>query len=122
MPRPTQNTRLKTHITSIVLEKAVRLRELKIKLKSLAEEQRIIRFEEKKCWAPDERDRLHNHRIHDVRPEIRSAHIAYGLLRGKKLDEIETRPKKKPYREPDWQRIDSLTRKFGFRSLKSIAA
>ena len=129
-----------------------KLRQLKVKIKSLAEEQRIIRHEEGKAlksdmwlwrqhkgtapYSPDYwtlRDGnlgygecttnhdLRDHRIIHVRPEIRSANIAYGLLRGRTLEQIETpRSEKslarKPYREPDWKRIEALLKKYGSQS------
>jgi len=115
----------------------MQLRQLKVKIKSLAAEQRIIRHEEHKAKQSDlwhsrrdnrqdngspficrEQGALWQHRIYHVRPEIRSAHIAYGLLRGKKLEQIES-PRtdksllRKPYRAPDWKRIKSLLTKYG---------
>lgn len=61
---------------------------LRIKLKSLAEESRIIRKEEKRTFGPL-RNELHNHRINVVRRAARETHIAYGLIRGLTLEQIE---------------------------------
>lgn len=63
---------------------------LRVKLKSLAAESKIIRKEELRTWGPI-REELYKHRTHDVRLEARATHIAYGLLRGKTRDEIEPR-------------------------------
>jgi hypothetical protein len=83
---------------------------LKIKIKSLAEEARIIRFEEKKWPGPsDERYVLHDHRIKIVREEARSAQLAYGFLRGKPYRQIENSCKS----APDWKRVHQLIKKYG---------
>lgn len=51
---------------------------LKIKIKSLSDEARAIRFEEKRWPGPSaERQGLYLHRINDVRSEARSAQLAY---------------------------------------------
>ena len=65
-----------------------------MKIKSLAEEARIIRREESRykgpIWGPTEtRNSLHNHRTYDVRNEARASLLAYGFLRGKTLTQIE---------------------------------
>ncbi len=79
---------------------------LKIKLKSLAEEARIIRREERRSpW----RDELHHHRIHIVRRAARETHIAYGLIRGRRLDQIE-REGSRPY---DQKAVDAMLKKYG---------
>lgn len=108
-----------------------RLRQLKIKIKSLAAEQRIIRREGfsmrthnrsckahgkdfKKEWG----ETMDFHSRHAVAPEIRAALIAYSLLRGVGLLEMEpVRNQKslaaKPYRAPNWKRVEALLRKYG---------
>jgi len=63
---------------------------LKVKIKSLAEESRIIRNEERKS-SIDLAGALHQHRTQDVRNETRAALLAYGYLRGRELKTIETR-------------------------------
>jgi len=121
----------------------MRIRELKVKIKSLAEEQKIIRREEFKArrsdiwhwrqhrgdadycprWGDkiegtnstthslcDAERSLRQHRVHDVRPEIRSAHIAYGLMRGLNYDSIE---KPKEGNEPNWKRVSKIVKSFG---------
>lgn len=85
--------------------------ELKIKLKSLAAEQRIIRKEELKLkgkWA-FKAERLIAHRKFHVRPIIRATHIAYGLIRGLELHQIE----QKSYSEPNWNAISLMVKKYG---------
>jgi hypothetical protein len=58
---------------------------LRVKLKSLAEEARIIRQEERKANKYRDyvlQDRLHYHRVEDVRSEARATLLAYQYLRG----------------------------------------
>jgi hypothetical protein len=80
---------------------------LRVKLKSLAAEARIIRFEERRTkdqwrWlakhqvnpqaAPslhDEFDALHRHRTYDVRTEMRATLLAYAMLRQRPYAKIE---------------------------------
>lgn len=83
---------------------------LKIKVKSLAEEAKIIRAEERK-WPgeSDERVGLHNHRVLDVRRESRAACLAYGFLRGRTYKRMEA----KCYEQPDWKRVSQLAIKYG---------
>lgn len=84
---------------------------LKIKIKSLAAEARIIRQEEKKWPGPSElRHSLHFHRIYDVRKESRAALLAYGFLRGRAYRQVE------PHGElPGWikARAVELAAKYG---------
>jgi hypothetical protein len=83
---------------------------LKIKIKSLAEEARIIRFEEKKWPGPsDERSGLWCHRTGPVREEARSAQLAYGFLKGMPYKRIENSCKS----APDWKRTHQLIKKYG---------
>lgn len=64
---------------------------LKIKIKSLAEEARIIRHEEKKWAGPSEtRMGLHHHRTHHVRMETRAALLAYAFIRGRRYSQVES--------------------------------
>ncbi len=101
------------------------LRTLKIKIKVLAEEARIIRHEERrimrgarwcKCREIDtqantisdsrreflvEHCDIHQHRVVDVRQEARAALLAYAFLRGRTLTSTE-RP---IHCRPSWQRV-----------------
>lgn len=87
---------------------------LKIKIKSLSQEVRIIKAAEQKLrgphWGPSyQRSSLRQHRIHDIRPEIRDSHIAYGYLRGRKLEQIESASTS----EPNWENAKRMVKKYG---------
>lgn len=78
--------------TNQTLTKNPALTYLRVKIKSLAAEARIIRAEERKAKASGNRallDGLHSHRIFDVRSAARRTYIAYGYLRGRRYDQIE---------------------------------
>lgn len=81
---------------------------LRVKVKSLAEEARIIRREEQKShgWI---RDQLYLHRINEVRRAARDAHIAYGLIKGRTIEQME--PGRKS--EPNWEAINKMLKKYG---------
>ena len=86
--------------------------ELKIKLKSLAEEARIIRREELK--AKDHGDystlnTLHHHRIHVVRPAARDTHLAYAYLNGHMYRDVE----RVCYRQPNFAEVLRMVKKYG---------
>lgn len=83
---------------------------LKIKLKSLAAESRIIRKEELKNkgkWSYQAHD-LHYHRVHYLRPITRATYIAYGLLRGMEYLQIEPTSKS----QPDWNKVKAMINKY----------
>lgn len=106
---------------------------LKVKIKSLAAEARFIRREErrqgrsyrflKKRDAEDRtndpsigqlsswafRHRLHHLRVVDVRQEARSAQLAYGFLRGRPLDKMES---EKTNEAPQWDSVFRLVDKY----------
>lgn len=69
---------------------------LKVKIKSLAAEARIIRLEEARAVGTL-REELHNHRVLDVRSECRATHIAYAFIRGKRFDQVEQLPREIPH-------------------------
>jgi len=79
---------------------------LKVKVKSLAEETKIIVFEENKIrryleTVSDERSErtfrgLYAHRKGVVAPEQRATFIAYAFLKGRKISDIEVFPEKIP--------------------------
>lgn len=81
---------------------------LRVKLKSLAEEARIIRREERRTHGRL-RDELHLHRIGVVREAARNTHIAYGLIKGRTLEQIEGNAKS----APDWDAIGKMLKKYG---------
>jgi hypothetical protein len=83
---------------------------LKVKIKSLADESRTIRLEEKRAGKDDTlRNKLHNHRVGDVRREQRLSLLAYGFIRDRPYRSMEAKTK----REPDWTRVMKLVNKFG---------
>lgn len=90
---------------------------LKIKIKSLAAEARLIKAEERK-WPGTSTVRagLQNHRIKDVRGEARSALVAYGFLRGRSYKRIERTTKT----EPDWERVEALVAKYGLEGRQKV--
>jgi hypothetical protein len=87
-----------------------RMEMLRVKIKSLAEEARIIRSEEQRVRRGTLRDELRTHRVTVVRSESRSAHIAYGLIRGRTVERMESPNTRTP---PDWKRIKGLVLKYG---------
>jgi hypothetical protein len=92
--------------------------ELKIKIKSLAAEARIIRDEELKLkrhrkWGSEDLlgkyVSLHSHRTVAVRKSCRSTHLAYGFLRGRSYKRIEATC----YTKPDWAAIEKMILRYG---------
>lgn len=81
---------------------------LKIKLKSLAAEARIIRREEQRSHGAL-REEMHLHRARYIRQIARNTHIAYGLIRGRTLEQIEPHAQT----EPDWTAIEKMIQKYG---------
>jgi hypothetical protein len=75
----------------------------------LAEEARIIRKEEKRRPAHPLREEMYLHRIHVVRVAARETYIAYGLIRGRTLEQIE-RPGSKPFNKAN---VDKMVAKYG---------
>ena len=103
---------------------------LKVKIKSLAAEARIIKREEqkrRKAWRSVTRAEtkketgrqargLREHRIGQVRPESRCALVAYGFLRGRPYKVVENSAKS----EPDWDRVQRLIEKFGTDDVREL--
>lgn len=81
---------------------------LRIKIKSLAEEARIIRKEEHRTHGAL-RNELHLHRVGVVRHEARHTHIAYGLLRGRTIEQIEPGAKV----DPDMKKVEAMLKRYG---------
>lgn len=81
---------------------------LKVKIKSLAEEARIIRKEEESTFG-SLRDELHVHRVTVVRRAARHAILAYAVVRGVDLTKVE--PIR--YTEPNWADVEKMVRKYG---------
>jgi hypothetical protein len=83
---------------------------LRVKVKSLAAEARIIRIEERKTHG-QLRNELHAHRVVKVRRAARSAHLSYGFIRGRTLGQMERTART----APDWKDIKRLCREYGSR-------
>lgn len=85
-----------------------RREQLRVKLKNLGDEARTIRKEELRISG-----QLHHelwfHRVTVVRGEARSTHLAYGLIKGRTLQQMEV----KSETPPDWERIRKLVAKYG---------
>ncbi len=85
---------------------------LRVKLKTLAYEARVIRREER--LAHDRMDlalveSLHNHRTHIVRREARATLLAYQYLRGFKYEAVEADAKTRPW----WDAVHRMVHKHG---------
>jgi hypothetical protein len=86
---------------------------LKVKVKHLAQEVRIIKHEEKKNDG-DTRNWLYLHRVTGVRPECRATHIAYAFAKGHPLRTIERYPEKIP--TSVWARVAKMVMLYSDRS------
>lgn len=94
---------------------------LKVKIKSLAAEAKIIRLEEKRVLGYKKSDTtlylsLRSHRTNEVRREQRAAMLAYGFIRGRTYRQVEKCGKVSGIRHqnhPDWNRVRQLAEKFG---------
>lgn len=84
------------------------IRHLRVKIKSLAEEARIIRHEERQTRGR-EKWNLQYHRKTVVRPEARASLLAYCLLRGRTYETIE----QSPHTNPDWSKVSRMVAKYG---------
>lgn len=83
------------------------IRFLKVKVKTLAAEARIIRFEERRSHGQLRND-LHSHRVHVLRREARATLLAYGYARGKTYASMEGSPRS----VPDWDRVERMIKKY----------
>lgn len=93
---------------------------LKVKLKSLMAEAKIIRTEEKRNKY--HRNGLALHRRTILRNESRHTFLAYGFLRGRTYQQIE-----KSQRPADWDKVRKMVEKYGvsigdFDTLRDYAA
>jgi hypothetical protein len=87
-----------------------RVKMLKVKIKSLTLEARIIRLEERRSKpGSQQQGELHAHRVCDVRFERRCSLLAYAFIRGVALSRCEGRSES----PPDWTRVSKLVEKFG---------
>lgn len=80
---------------------------LKVKIKSLAAEAKIIRAEERKGGVMV--NSLHFHRVCDVRREARHSQLAYAFIRGVPYKVVEPNSKN----APNWSYVAKLVEKFG---------
>lgn len=88
---------------------------LRIKVKSLVEESKIIRREERRTFG-DLRDEMRNHRVFVVRSASRSSGLAYGLVKGLTMEQME------PTRltDPNWDAIKKMLAVYGPRNHADI--
>ncbi len=110
----------------------LRTEHLKVKVKSLAAEARIIRHATHKAkrrvrWmkehgdeaehleAEEVRDTLIRHRCVEVRSEARHSLLAYGFLRGTQYQVME----RTCHQGPDWERVARLVGSFGGKGTKT---
>jgi len=84
--------------------------QLKVKIKSLASEARIIRLEEGRARSPELRYSLTEHRKGIVRYEARHSLLLYGYTHGKEYCQLEKYTKE----DPDWKYIKKMSYRFGF--------
>jgi len=84
-------------------------RYLKVKIKSLATEAKIIREETKRARRWSIKRGLYHHRIGIVRNEARHTLIAYGFLRDKDYRTMEPNAKE----APDWTKVRKMVEKYG---------
>lgn len=82
---------------------------LKVKIKSLAEEARIIRKETKRAKRVSIKNGLAEHRKGVVRNEARHTHLAYGFLRGREYRQMEP----KAHETPNWDKVRKMVSKYG---------
>lgn len=80
---------------------------LKVKIKSLAAESKIIRKEEK--LHPLFREELYLHRKFVVAREARATLLAYSFLRGIPYKKVESNCDS----PPDWSRVKTMVLKYG---------
>ena len=83
---------------------------LRVKVKSLADEAKIIRREEHRAKGWDEWIALKSHRRGVVRTEARAAQLALGFLRGFPYRALEATVH--PGHEPNWRRVRQLAEKY----------
>lgn len=108
------NTHLKeTELTMYAKDKTTvldRREMLRVKVKSLAEEARIIRLEEKRS-SGSLRQELYLHRIQVVRGASRDAHLAYGFILGRTYEQMES--KHTSGKAPNWAAVRTMLKKYG---------
>lgn len=87
---------------------------LKVKIKSLAAESKIIRSECKKhrnARFGVIADELYTHRTWNVRRESRATNLAYAFIRGKDYKTVEA--SFRVGHAPDWNKVEQMVIKYG---------
>lgn len=82
---------------------------LKVKIKSLAAEARIIKVAATQTKDAAIKNSLREHHIHVVRREARHSQLAYAFLRGKEYCTVEA----KCGTPPDFKKVADLVERFG---------
>lgn len=83
---------------------------LKVKIRSLESEAKIIRAYERKLLGGTElREQLVYHRRIDIRREARATHLAYGYLRGRAYRLLEATCHEPPHRS----NVERMVKKYG---------
>lgn len=91
---------------------------LRVKVKSLADEAKIIRREESRAKSWHEWISLKDHRKGIVRSEARSAQLALAFIRGMSYETVE--PYVHPGNEPNWKRVKELVLKYSVPPHKTL--
>ena len=95
-------------LKSLKRKNRMSLRHLKIKVKSLAAEARIIKHEERKTRGLERRE-LQDHRKGVVRREARHSGLALGYLRGRAYRAMEATCRT----APDWSAVERMIKRYG---------
>lgn len=83
---------------------------LRVKAKSLADEARIIRREERRAMG-QLREELRLHRVNQLRGAARATFLAYGIVKGRSVDVIEVPGSE---RSPElWKSVRAMVEKYG---------
>jgi hypothetical protein len=69
---------------------------LRVNVKSLAAEAKIIREEIRRAETTEARQALHDHRMVRVRPEARLAHLALAFMKGRPYKMAESTARSEP--------------------------
>lgn len=85
-----------------------RRHQLRVKIRSLAEESRIIKSEILRAKDATARRDLHLHRVNIVRREARASLLAYAFLRRIPYGAVERYARELP----DWKRVERIASKF----------
>lgn len=105
--------------------------ELKLEGLTLAAKSRILkRLARSRQYHPDQRKAFEHQRVHAVRSEARSLHLALGFLRGRGMDEMEQPLRAKncghistvgmTRTAPNWVRVEELVNQYGQRYFSDV--